>query len=259
MTCEEFQAWFVYLLEEDAPPDFPEEAYRRHVVSCERCRLTHSLPDYEAKLGEIVSSFPPAVPDETCARIVANARKRAGRHRWTVRLEWAAAILILAGGAFLLRSWRAGSDCEPCRETARAADSAGLPPAPEREAKVPPPIVDVARGLQSEGFELASARQAKSDRNLLLLYTRTDENADPYEFARSVALSNCAALYPDAPLLTVTVMDEEKTSLLQAQFPTDELAEKKDDPDLLLLPGRDFCLRFRILHEESDLSDLKGE
>lgn len=259
MTCAQFQTWFARLLEEEAPPDFPAEAYRRHLVACERCRIALSLPDYEAKVGEIASTLPSRVSEETCARIVASARRLAVRRRWTVRLEWAAVILILAGAAFALRPRPDGAPCEPCRETTTTAAAGLSAPEPEPEKRPPPPIEEVARRLQASGFEFASARQARADRNLLLLYTRTDETADPYAFARSVALSDCASLYPDAPLLTVTIQDEKKKAVMRAQFPTDDLAEKGKDPDLLLLSGRDFCLKFKLLYERPGLSNLRGE
>lgn len=258
MNCTDFHRWFLRLLREDAPPDFPADAYRMHVLQCERCRLRLSLPEVTEKLADRAAALPARLSPERTAALVAGARRRARR---TVRIRWlgrVAAALVVAAGLFAFRLRDRSEEPDVARESSSGAAASAAAPA-EAERPPPPPLAEIARGLQTPGFELDAARQAHFDRNLLLLYRWTDETADPYAFGRHVALSDCASLYPDAPLLTVTVVDGKKKVVFRVQFPTDELAAKRDDPELRRLSAYDFCHTFKVLAERPDLSKYRGE
>ena len=234
MNCGEFRRWFAILLAGGDAANWPEREYQLHSLRCPACQMLLATNDISQAVADVASMAGCSVDEMLIGEQVLRGIRRKMAFRRVFRR---ASVAVGVGVVILLALvfWSRGKAGEVPRSD------------PPRVAVMPKTPEEFARKLLTEDYQLRKASQVKTSRKLMFVFDRRNPDADQYEFVKAAALSGFEKEFPDAPLLTVSSVDEQGLNLLRVSVEREKLP--RTDSYARGLPGAQFCRIFRVLND----------
>lgn len=234
MNCGEFRRWFAILLSGGDSGKWPEREYHEHLLGCPACQMILSVEEVNEAVCDVASHAACSMDELLLGEEVLRRVYRKMAIRRVIRR---APVVVAIGVVILLGVllWRGGGAEEaPSRE----------PPEVAVLAKTPQ---EFARVLANSDFKFRQAFVVKTSKALMFAFDRQNPASDQYEFLKSVALSGFEQAFSQAPLLTVSIIDENGSNLLRVTVERERLLST--DNDTRRLSGAPFCRNFRVLND----------
>ena len=236
MNCGEFRRWFAILLAGGDAADWPEREYQLHSLRCPACQMLLGTNEITQAVTDVASIGALTVDEMLIGEEVLGRIKRKMAFRRILRRASVAAgvgVVILLVVLF-----------------SRGGKTGEVPPReqPQEVAAVPATPKEFAGSLATEDFEVRTAYQVRKTKALFFEFDRTDPTADQYEQVKSVLLSGYGEAFPDASVITVSIVDEDGESVLRVSVDRGKLPQASDVAGNI--SGAVFCRMFRVLNDK---------